>query len=275
MVLHASYDRIYQTPSFENILISSSPQIDALSDQFLRLPVQPSRGNYYEGGLTQGLFDRMRIDVNFYRRDVRNYADDDQLLNTGVSYPIAFDKSVIYGAEGKLDLVRLQKLTGFVSYSYMVGHVWFPVTGGLFLGDDVTEALSQLTGHFPDSQDQRNTVRTRFRYQLTPRIDLAAGASYGSGLPFEYTGDEADALAQYGPEVISRINFERGRILPLLAVDASLGVDVYKRDKVNMRFQVDGNNLNNRLNVIDFGGLFSGNAIGPARSFAVRMNTAF
>jgi outer membrane receptor protein involved in Fe transport len=53
MVLHASFDRIYQTPSFENILISSSPQIDALSSQFLRLPVQPSNGNYYEGGFTR------------------------------------------------------------------------------------------------------------------------------------------------------------------------------------------------------------------------------
>jgi len=275
MVLHASYDRVFQTPSFENILISSSHQIDALSDQFLRLPVKPSVGNYYEGGITQALADRMRVDVNFYRRDVRNYADDDQLLNTGVSYPIAFDKSVIYGAEGKLDLVRLQKLTGFVSYSYMVGNVWFPVTGGLFLGDDVSDALSQLTGHFPDSQDQRNTVRTRFKYQLVPRVDFAAGASYGSGLPFEYTGDEADALAQYGPAVISRINFARGRILPLLAVNASLGADVYRSERVKMRFQVDGDNLNNRLNVIDFGGLFSGNAIGPARSFAVRMNTSF
>jgi hypothetical protein len=35
--------------------------------------------------------------------------------------------------------------------------------------------------------------------------------------------------------------------------------------------QVDGQNLNNVLNVIDFGGLFSGNAIGPGRSFGVRM----
>jgi len=157
----------------------------------------------------------------------------------------------------------------------MVGNVWFPVTGGLFLGDDASDALAQRTGHFPDSQDQRNTVRTRFRYQLVPRIDVAAGAAYGSGLPFEYTGDEADALAQYGPEVISRINFARGRILPLLAVDASLGADVYQSEGVKMRFQVDGNNLNNRLNVIDFGGLFSGNAIGPARTFAVRMNASF
>ncbi len=275
MVLHASFDRIYQTPSFENILISSSTQIDALSSQFLRLPVQPSLGNYYEGGFTQALADRMSVAVNLYRRDVRNFADDDQLLNTGVSYPIAFDKSVIYGAEGKLALVRLGRLTGFASYSYMVGNVWFPVTGGLFLGDDANAALTQLSGHFPTSQDQRNSVRTRFQYQLAPRLWLASGLTYGSGLPFAYNGDEADALAQYGPQMISRINFNRGRILPSFAMSASLGADVYKSERATVRFQADGDNLNNRLNVIDFGGLFSGNAIAPGRSFALRLNTTF
>jgi hypothetical protein len=275
LVLHGSFDRVFQTPSFENILISSSPQIDALSDQFLRLPVQPSLGNYYEGGLTQALFDRLRLDMNVYRRDVRNYADDDQLLNTGVSYPIAFDKSVIYGAEAKLAILRLGKLNGYLSYSYMVGNVWFPVTGGLFLGDDAGNAVTQLNGHFPDSQDQRNTLRTRFQYQMLPRIWFAAGAEYGSGLPFEYQGTEEAALARYGPQVVSRINFERGRIRPLLAVNSSLGADVYRSEKMNMRFQVDGGNLNNRLNVLDFGGLFSGNAIAPARSVTMRLNTSF
>ena len=275
MVLHASYDRIFQTPSFENILISSSPQTDALSNQFLRLPVAPSRGNYYEGGLTEALFNRVRLDGNVYRRDIRDFADDDQLLNTGVSYPISFDKSVIYGAEARLSLVQLVKLTGYLSYSYMVGNVWFPVTGGLFLGDDVTNALSEKNGHIPNTQDQRNTLRTRFQYQDMPPLWLAAGAEYGSGLPFEYQGTEANALAQYGPQIVSRLNFARGRTRPVLAVNASLGAEIYKTEKITMRFQVDGENLNNRLNVIDFGGLFSGNAIGPGRSVALRLNTSF
>jgi hypothetical protein len=74
---------------------------------------------------------------------------------------------------------------------------------------------------------------------------------------------------------VSRINFERGRTRPLLAVNASLGADIYKAEKMNMRFQVDGINLNNRLNVIDFGGLFSGNAIAPDRRVAARLNTSF
>ena len=275
MVLHASYDRVFQTPSFENILISGSPQIDALSDDFLRLPVQPSRGNYYEGGVTKAFADRMRLDVNAYRREVNNYADDDQLLNTGVSYPIAFDRAIIYGAEGKLQVVRLGRLNGYISYSYMVGNVWSPVTGGLFLGSDAEDAVSETSGHFPDSQDQRNTARTRFQYQAARRVWLAAGASYGSGLPFDYEGTEANALAEYGPAVISRINFDRGRIKPLLAVSASLGLDVFKGEKINTRLQFDGDNLNGRLNVIDFGGLFSGNAIAPGRSFTVRLNTSF
>jgi hypothetical protein len=275
MVLHASYDRVFQTSSFENILISSSPQITSLDPSVLRLPVKPSIGSYYEGGLTEGISGKLVLDVNIFRRDIDNYADDDQLLNTGVSYPIAFDKAILYGAEGKLDLVNLGKLTGFVSYSYIVGNAWFPVTGGLFLGDDVTNALTQTTGHFPDSQDQRNTLRTRFQYQALSRVSLATGLSYGSGLPFDFDGDPAQALAQYGPAVISRLNFDRGRILPTLAISASLGTDLYKRDKMKVRFQADGDNLNNRLNVIDFGGLFSGNAIGPGRSFALRLNTSF
>jgi hypothetical protein len=275
LVLHASFDRVYQTPSFENILISSSPQIDALSNQFLQLPVQPSHGNYYEAGLAKAFSDRLSLTANLYRRDVRNFADDDQLLNTGVSYPISFDKSVIYGAEAKLSLVRLGKLTGFASYSYMVGKVWFPVTGGLFLGADSTAATQIASGHFPATQDQRNTLRTRFQYQLAPRLWLASGATYGSGLPFAYTGTLDEALAQYGPQMVSRINFDRGRILPSLAISASLGADIYKSAHITTRFQADGDNLNNRLNVIDFGGLFSGNAIAPNRSFALRLNTTF
>ncbi len=274
-VVHVSYDRIFQTPSSENILLSSSPLIGALSPEVLRLPVQPSLGNYFEGGMVKTFADRLRLDVNIFRRNVDNYADDDQLLNTTVSYPISFRKAILYGAEGKLELVRLGKLTGFVSYSYIVGNVWLPVTGGLFLGDDVASALSDTTGHFPDSQDQRNTVRTRFQYQLMPRVWFAGGLAYGSGLPFEFQGTEEDALEQYGPQVISRLNFDRGRVLPSLAVNVTFGVDLYKSERVNVSFQADGDNLNNRLNVIDFGGLFSGNAIGPARSGFFRLKTNF
>ncbi|WP_239461821.1 TonB-dependent receptor plug domain-containing protein [Occallatibacter savannae] len=197
LVLHASYDRVFQTPSFENILLSSSSAISSINDEFLRLPVQPSTGDDFEVGLTKGFLNHMRLDLATYRRHARNSADDDQLLNTGISYPIAFDRSIVYGAEGKLQVISAGPLSGFVSYSYMVAMEWFPVTGGLFLGQDTQNAASEVTGHFPATQDQRNTVATRCESRVTSRLRLAAGASFGSGLPFEYGGTRDEAMGSH------------------------------------------------------------------------------
>jgi hypothetical protein len=276
LVAHFSYDRVFQTPSFENILLSSSTAVDSLDpDGFLRLPVQPSVGDYYEGGLTKAFLGRVNLNVNYFRRFVSNYADDDQIDNTTISFPIAFRKSIIYGAEGKVDIPDWRHFSGFLSYSYEVGNAWFPVTGGLFLGDDATAAETQINGHFPDSQDQRNTVRGRVRYQVKPRFWIAGGIQYDTGLPFEFDGDPSTALEQYGPQVLDRINFDRGRIDPSFQVNASVGADLLNAEHVHTRIQIDGQNLTDVLDVIDFGGLFSGNAIGPSRSVALRLATTF
>jgi outer membrane receptor for Fe3+-dicitrate len=71
------------------------------------------------------------------------------------------------------------------------------------------------------------------------------------------------------------VNFETGRVKPSLSIDASAGADLWKKDKRAMRLQADVQNINNRLNVIDFAGLFSGNAIAPPRSYDVRLTTNF
>ena len=276
LVVHFSYDRVFQTPSFENLLLSSSTAIVNLNSMnFLRLAVEPSEGNYYEAGLTKAFFGKFKLDANYFRRLVSNYPDDDQLNNTTISFPVAFRKSIIYGAETKIDVPDWHRLSGFVSYSYTVGNVWFPVTGGLFLGKEATVAIQPLSGHIPDSQDQRNTVRSRVRYQVAPRFWIGGGVTYDSGLPFKFDGDPATVLAQYGQKVLDRINFNRGRIYPSLLVSASAGADIYTSDRLKMRLQADGQNMTNVLDVLDFGGLFSGNAIGPSRSFALRLAMNF
>src|SRR4029077_2594790 len=53
LLLHASYDRVFQSPAVENLLLASSPLLDAISPSVLRLPVRPGRGNFYEGGVTK------------------------------------------------------------------------------------------------------------------------------------------------------------------------------------------------------------------------------
>ena len=273
MVFHASYDRVFQTPAIENLLLASSSAVDVLNDTVLRLPVKPSLGNFYEAGFSKGLFGKLKLDANYFVRNVSNFADDDVFLNTGVSFPIAFQSARIHGAETKLEIPRWGRVSGFLSYSNQIGIGYLPVAGGLFLGDDASGALS--TGSFPISQDQRNTARARFRYQATRRAWVAISGLYGSGLPVEFDGDQATALAQYGQRIVDQVNFDRGRVRPSFSLDAAAGVDLIKREKTGLHFQADVMNLTNRLNVINFAGLFSGTALAAPRSFGLRLTADF
>ncbi|MEY2414054.1 MAG: hypothetical protein QOD84_2660 [Acidobacteriaceae bacterium] len=274
LVVHGSYDRIFQTPSSENILLSSSSQVAALNPNVLRLPVEPSRGNYYEIGFTKGFFQQLRLDVNYFRRYLTNYSDDDLLLNTSVGFPISFRKAYIYGAEGKVDLPRWKKWSGFLSYSYTFGTAYLPVTGGLFLGGDAAGALGE-TGRFRDSQDQRNSVRGRLRYQLLPRLWIAFGGDYGSGLPVDFVDTKEAALAIYGERIVDRVDFAHGRVKPSLSLDTSVGAEIWKKDRVTLTLQADVRDLNNRVNLINFVGLFSGTALETPRSYALRLQATF
>jgi hypothetical protein len=274
LTVRASYDRAFQTPAVENLLLASAPAVDTLGEGAVRLPVRPSLGNFYEAGLSKALFGRARIDVSHYRRDLRNFADDDVLLNTGVSFPIAFQRARISGTEVSLTLPQRGRVSGSLSYANMIGVGFLPITGGLLLGDETSGALAS-TGRFPMSQDQRNTVRGRAAYQLTPRAWVALSASYGSGLPVEFSGDRDDAIAQYGERIVDRVDLARGRVLPSFSLDVSTSVVLVKARTRTVRLQADVLNATGRLNVINFAGVFSGTAIAPPRSASVRVQVEF
>jgi len=274
LVVRASYDRAFQTPAAENLLLASSIELEALSDAVVRLPVRPSRGNFVDVGVSKRLFAKMRVDVTHFVRRMNEFADDDLLLNTGVSFPIAFDRARIHGTEIKVDVPRWRAMSGSISYAHMKGVGSLPITGGLLLGNDVEELLESRE-QFPISQDQRHTVRGRFNVQPHPRAWVALAGAYGSGLPVELEGDLDEAVSQYGDRIVSRVDLEAGRLRPSLSLDASAGVVIVQRPKRSLRVQADVLNLTNRLNVINFAGLFSGTALAPPRGFAVRTQLDF
>ncbi len=273
-ILHASYDRTFGTPPFENILVSAAAQ--SRLGLGLYLPLSPSRGNYYEGGLTQALGRRLRLDANYFLREVDNFEDDDLLLNTAVSFPIAFQHARVRGAEVKLDVPAWGRFSGFASYANTTGIARYPITGGLFLDDNAGSLLASRD-QFPISQDQRNVAHARVRYQLHPRVWTAWSASYTSGLPVE--GDDFPStellLAQFGTAVVNRVNFDRGRVRPNFSLDGSVGAEVWRHEKHSLTLQADGFNLSNRLNLINFAGLLSGTAIAQPRSFSLRLRAEF
>ncbi len=278
LLLHVSYDRVFQTPALENLLLASSPQLDSVSGLVVRLPVKPALANYYEVGFTKPFAGKFRLDGNIFLRDFHNYADDDTLLDTGISFPIAFSSAEIHGEEIQIAVPHWGRFSGFLSYSNQVGIGQGPITGGLFLGSD-TAGLSD-TSKFPVSQDQRNTVRARVRFQATGRLWFATSAEYGSGLPADLGGPVSSDdinffIAQYGSAIVDKVNFSAGRVRPNFSLDAAAGASVFHKEGKDVTLQVEGNNLTNELNVINFASLFSGTAIGTPRSVSARLKVGF
>jgi hypothetical protein len=278
LLIHGSYDRIFQTPAMENLLLASSAQLDSASDLVVRLPVRPGRANYYEVGFTKSFGGLVRIDGNVFRRNFQNYADDDVLLDTGISFPIAFAFAEIHGEEIQIAVPHWGRFSGFISYSNQTGIGQGPITGGLFLGSDAADIPD--TGKFPVSQDQRNSVRAHLRFQATERLWLATSAEYGSGLPADLpgpvsTGDINFFVAQYGPAIVDKVNFAAQRVRPNFSLDAAAGATLYHKEQKDISVQVEGHNLTNRLNVINFASLFSGSAVAPPASVNGRLKLAF
>jgi outer membrane receptor protein involved in Fe transport len=273
LVFRAAYDRAVETPAIENLLLASSPELDALGEHVLRLPVSPSRGHFIEGGITKGLSGLVRFGATAYRRSTTNFADDDVLLNTGVSFPTTFAHATIDGLELELDLPRRGALSGSIGYSLMHGTGELPITGGLFLDDDAADLLESRES-FALTQDQRHTLQARIAYDLTRRGWIAGGIAYGSGLPFEAGEVDGDAAEEAEPRIRDRVDFEAGRVRGRLSLDISAGVNLGSSPR-GLSVQVDVRNLTNRFDVINFAGLFSGTAIAPPRTVAVRLRAAF
>ncbi|MFN8007554.1 MAG: TonB-dependent receptor, partial [Terriglobia bacterium] len=275
---HVTYDRAFQTPSNENLLLSSSEQAQAFSP--LRglsepggLPVPTSRGNFYEAGISQALGKRVRLDTEVFQRQIGNFADDDVFLNTGINFPISLSRAQIKGAEARLELQNWKRLSGYVSYSYLLGFAYSPVTGGLFLGDSATD-LIQPGLRFPISQDQRNTLHTQIQYQPpSGRWWLAAGFTYASGLPVEI--NEGSDLSAVDPRILDQVNLERGRVKPYQLWDLSGGMRVWESERQRMIMQADWINVADRFYLINFSGLFSETTIGLPSTVSVKLTYQF
>jgi hypothetical protein len=241
----------------------------------VRLPVRPGRGNFYEGGLTKAFFGKLRLDANVFRRDFRQYSDDDVLLDTGVSFPIAFAKARIFGEEVRLEIPQWGRLSGYLSYANQSGTGQGPITGGLLLGNDAANTLTD-TSKFAVTQDQRNSLHARLRFQAPRRAWLAMGAQYGSGLPADIgNANFSDLLAAFGQQVLDRVNLARGRVKPNFSLDIAGGAEIYHKEQRSAALQIQVTNLADRLNVINFASLFSGTALGEPRSVSASLRLTF
>jgi len=111
-VLRASYDRMFITPEYENILLSSSAAAASLVPPDVQQSSQLGFGELFNVserhtswnfGLQQGIGSGLRLDLSYWKRKVVNAADQDQFFNTGIVFPLNFKGGDLNGWNARLD----------------------------------------------------------------------------------------------------------------------------------------------------------------------------
>src|SRR6185312_6620186 len=141
-VIRAAYDRLFITPEYENILLSSSAAAAALVPPQLQGNSQLGRGHLfnvserhdsYNFGLQQGIGSALRLDLSYWKRKVVNAADQDQFFNTGIVFPLNFKGGELNGWNARLDGGPWNGVRGYLSIGHVHALYENPFVGGLFL----------------------------------------------------------------------------------------------------------------------------------------------
>jgi outer membrane receptor protein involved in Fe transport len=282
--LSASYNRLFQPPPAENLLLASSPDAAALSPiSVLRgittvQPILPDKQNAFEAGAQQLIGQLFRLNLTVYQKRIKNFSDKDQFFETGVIFPITISSGRVTGEEVRLESTDIHGIHGFVSYANARAFGVTPITGGLFLGEDPQDLF--LNGFkFANDHDQRNEAQFQVSYNHR-RSGLYASFSgrYDSGVPAEVEPGTtlSDFIAQgFDPRLYNEIDFQRGRVRPRTILDFSLGADLMQKERVSMNVQFDIQNLTNELFLYNFESVFSGTHVGFPRLFSGRLSLRF
>lgn len=283
-VLRASYDRMFITPEYENILLSSSAAAAALVPPELQGNSQLGGGQLfnvserhqaYDFGIQQGLGPALRLDLSYWKRKVVNAADQDQFFNTGIVFPLNFKGGDLNGWNARLDGGPWQGLRGYLSLGHIHALYENPFVGGLFLDSGALDTLaggSFVIDHDQDLQEQLGVFwdipRTGFWLGLTQRYD--------SGLVTD-AGALEDVLASpdtaYAAPYI-RFNEDPQRVKPRNVWNASVGARLAQYG-LPFEVQLDLLNLTDEKGLYNFQSVFGGTHVIPPRTLAGRIRYVF
>jgi Carboxypeptidase regulatory-like domain len=282
-VLRASYNRVFYTPEYENILFSSSQAAADLTPPVIqtsralgggRLLVRSERQNAYTVGVQQAIGKKLRLDVDAWDRRSTYAGDQDQFLNTGIVFPLAFASGRLHGWDLRLDLAETHGLRGFLSLGHTRAIYVAPPVGGLFLDAEALDALAG--GPFVIDHDQNLQLQAGLVYSIARTGAWVGGnVRYDSGLvtdvsPGDLVGDPDNAFAIPYVRVNSGTWRDPNRVAGRTIWDFSLGYDL-KRADLPISFQVDVLNAFDTRGVYNILSVFGGTHVIPPRTIAGRV----
>ncbi len=282
-VLRASYNRTYQTPPNENLLLSSSegaaqlapPEVRAALGGRTTVLIRPETQNFYEVGLQQAFGKVASVNVSYYHKNSNDQQDNDNFLNTGIIFPITLSKIRVNGAELRLNVPNVKRFSGTLSMTHYHAISTPPFTGGLFLGASAIDALT--AGPFVIDHDQTLGMQGNLQYTWLNGFWTSGAIRFDSGLvanrsdPAQVAADPdyADLL----PYV--KLTSNPPRVNPRAILDWAVGYE-FKRDgkrKWDAQFQIT--NLTDRVALFNFQSIFVGTRVVQPRTAGVKLRWFF
>jgi hypothetical protein len=193
-VFRAFYGDFYQAPP---LVTATGPLLGlANSQNFTFAPLHGERDTEYQYGVTIP-YRGWALSADNYRTRASNWLDHNNIGESNLFWPIAWDAALIQGWELTLRSPRLWHRGQFhLAYANQIAQATAPITGGLICPSPVTEAcpLDIGPGYSPVDHDQRNTLNLGFNgslpWQSFASINVYYGSGFTNGTPdAQYPGD--------------------------------------------------------------------------------------
>ena len=277
-VLRASYNRNYQTPPNENLLLASSLESAMLAPPEVRrslrggvIPIEPQRQNVYEIGLQQDLAGWAALNAVYYHKNSVDLQDNDNFLNTGIVFPTSLARSRVHGFEVGLVVPEARRVSGSLSLTHYGAVVTPPFTGGLFLGSAALDLLSE--GPFVIDHDQTLGVSGSLVYRPAKRWWTSWRLRHDSGLVANPSDPRQVAADPDYFDQLPYVNLsgDPPRVRPRTVVDASIGYECYRGDRRRWEVVLQVSNLANRKALYSFQSVFVGTRVVQPRTASLRL----
>lgn len=277
-VFRASYNRTYQTPPNENLLLANSRAAESLVPPGVRdalggasFTIRPERQNVYELGLQQALGNWLSLSGSFYHKNSSDLQDNDNFLDTGIIFPTSLASARVNGAEGRVNLFPGRRFSSTLSATHARVVVNPPFTGGLFLGSGAVEALT--AGPFIIDHDQRLGLHSNNVYNFTRSLWSSVSVRYDSGLVTNPSTVEDVSVDPDFNDMLPYVNLasDPPRVNPRTLVDWAAGYTRMNDTRKRWELAVQVTNLTNRTALYNFQSIFVGTRVVTPRSASLRI----
>lgn len=273
--VRASLSRFVQPPQAEHLLLASSVEARVLSPFEVEgheggADIQPERQLAFEAGFERRFGETLRVDAAYWRRRARHASDPNIFFGTTIVFPNTVARGRADGLDLRVEAQRRRGWSGYLSYTASRVIQTGPVTGGLFLEDEIAE-IGPGAEFVPD-HDQRHVAAAGLTFEHERSgIWLSVAGRYQSGTPIQRE-DEDDLAARPGAEVV---NFDSGRVKPRGIVDLLAAIPVRRTGGIALSVRASLLNLFDHRYAFNFGNPFSGTHFGPPRTASVSVRVSF